>query len=893
METMKDPISFNRYLYSTWALIAIAVLLAAISRQAAAQHCEDHVHINPQELRKMEQLYAASGGPRGVTGNKLTVVVDGITFDSDYDNGSLGSMVSGGTDIFNGTLFVENGVLGTRSYWFRFTMTGVANRTITINLDHTQSPRPRIRVNGGDWRVMTSAEAPNLSQMVLSFGPGENVAELSFFDPYGYSETVTDITNIVNDSPWATMEVLGSSFEGRDLHMVTVTNTNVPDTGKFRVWVHSRAHAGEVTSTHTMVGFLKQITEDSIIGERLRRNCIFNIVPLVNVDGTERGLTRWDAQGIDPERQWCAPITHTEVLLLKGKVDEFMATPNQIRVMLNLHSTQGTWTDTFFFKHIQPSVTAAFETIQQNYIDAFDNATPLFDDLSAQMSQLNACLFIESYVWNNWGETVMAMTHEGHYGTRITDGEYLDGDDYEELGRAQAVALIEYFSLPELADFSDNIALNQNAGSDTGDDSLPKVATDNNGNWVAVWQSEENLAGAGIDRDIFVATSMDNGTTWTAPALLNTNATSDSGTDSTPNIATDGSGNWVAVWRSDDSLGGTIETDSDILVARSIDNGMSWTAPVELNDGASTDSVTDEFPTLATDGAGVWIAAWTSTNSLGGMIGTDFDILYSRSLDNGVTWSAPAALNSSAATDVGIDSIPRLATDGAGNWVAIWRSDDFTSGAGGDTDIFVATSNNNGVSWNAQAHLNSNATTDTGSDGNLGLHLATDQAGNWIAAWTSNDTLGGTIGIDVDILAATSDNNGTSWSTVAALNDNATTDTAEDRTPFIGTNGSGDWVALWASEDDLGGTIGSDQDILEARSIDNGGTWSSRMAANSTADSDVGDDSEPQLFTDDSGNWVAVWNSNDTFGATIGGDFDIIFSTSKTLPVELSEFSLH
>ncbi|MEE8170776.1 MAG: hypothetical protein V3T70_09530, partial [Phycisphaerae bacterium] len=36
-------------------------------------------------------------------------------------------------------------------------------------------------------------------------------------------------------------------------------------------------------------------------------------------------------------------------------------------------------------------------------------------------------------------------------------------------------------------------ALNTNAGSDSGDDFRPQLTTDGSGNWVAVWDSRENL----------------------------------------------------------------------------------------------------------------------------------------------------------------------------------------------------------------------------------------------------------------------------------------------------------------------------------------------------------------------------------------------------------------
>jgi hypothetical protein len=381
---------------------------------------------------------------------KTTKVLQGITFDSDYDNGSILDVTECGTNEFDCSLFVESGVLGTRKYWFRFRMTGVAGRTVTLNIDHSGNPRPFVSFDGVTWRRLTSSEAPSLSRIVLSLGAEENFAELAFFAPMGFEETYFYVSEMVRDCAYATTESIGQSRQGRDVWMVTVTDSSVPDTNKHRVWMHSRAHAGEVTSTHLLLGFLEQVTEDSPMGSFLRKHCIFNIIPLENIDGVYLGHTRWDADGYDLERGWCDPVTLPEVVNFKAKVDEFMAGSNPIEVALNLHSTGGNYSDTFFFKHVYPSVTHAFEAIEQRFIDCFDNATPMFNNLSPQTSQLSACIFIESYFWNNWGESVMAMTHEGHFYRRITDNEWITHDDYRELGRAMARCLIEYFNIPPL-----------------------------------------------------------------------------------------------------------------------------------------------------------------------------------------------------------------------------------------------------------------------------------------------------------------------------------------------------------------------------------------------------------------------------------------------------------
>ena len=95
---------------------------------------------------------------------------------------------------------------------------------------------------------------------------------------------------------------------------------------------------------------------------------------------------------------------------------------------------------------------------------------------------------------------------------------------------------------------------------------------------------------------------------------------------------------------------------------------------------------------MTTDGGGHWVAAWHSHEDLGG-IGTDSDILVSRSSDNGATWTAPAALNTNAATDWGSDWLPQVTTDGAGNWLTVWYSSEpwVGSGIGTDYDILYST----------------------------------------------------------------------------------------------------------------------------------------------------------------------------------------------------------
>ncbi len=330
--------------------------------------------------------------------------------------------------------------------------------------------------------------------------------------------------------------------------------------------------------------------------------------------------------------------------------------------------------------------------------------------------------------------------------------------------------------------------------------------------------------------------------TTPSPAPLNTNAATDTGSDFFPQIATDRAGNWVVVWRSHDDLGGTIGTDGDILVARSTDDGATWTAPAPLNTNAATDSGFDYAPEIATDGAGNWVTVWGCRRTcLGGTIGTDADILVAHSTNNGATWTDPTPLNTDAATDSGDDNIPAVTTDRLGVWLAVWDSSDSLSGIiGTDADILVSRSADAGATWTDPTPVNTNAASDMGDD--YDPQVTTDGAGNWLAVWRSSDSLGGTIGTDRDILVSRSTDNGSTWTDPAPANANAASDVGDDYYPQVTTDGGGNWLAVWESYDSLGGTTGTDSDVFMSRSTDNGASWTPPAPLNSDAATDVGHD---------------------------------------------------
>jgi Neuraminidase (sialidase) len=303
--------------------------------------------------------------------------------------------------------------------------------------------------------------------------------------------------------------------------------------------------------------------------------------------------------------------------------------------------------------------------------------------------------------------------------------------------------------------------------------------------------------------------------------VLNANAQRDVGNDWHPQLTTDGRGTWVAIWSTDEPQVGTIGFGDYIVVARSTNQGVTWTEPVPMSTSSVFDEASSNFPQLSTDKSGVLIATWISDTTLGGTIGRDLDILIVRSTDGGANWSMPRALNTAARSDGMTDNEPQLASDGSGNWVAVWKSYqtiigtvelEFGTVTYPDYDIQVARSADDGLTWTAPVALNP-------VGGNNGVldhqpRIATDGRGTWMATWMSDDSALDAIQTSNDILVARSTDNGINWSVPERLYGTGETELGNGFFPQLATDGGRSWFVVWDAIDTIDGRFGKDSENL-------------------------------------------------------------------------------
>ncbi len=233
----------------------------------------------------------------------------------------------------------------------------------------------------------------------------------------------------------------------------------------------------------------------------------------------------------------------------------------------------------------------------------------------------------------------------------------------------------------------------------------PQLCAIPNGTLYLVYQKlDVNLPRRWVD--IFFSRSLDSGLTWTAPQKLNTPG-SVASLESHPTVmctAVGGTGIIAVAWMTHDNP--QQPRYLNLYFTRSFDNGDTWLSEVKINDDNSRIHWNFQGPALFFQGPtyGSAYIAWIDSRNDPQRFNRG-DFYLSRSTDNGVTWGPNVRVNHSPGTVEAIGQDAHLAADENGNVYATW------TGEGG---IYFNRSLDSAETWESQD-------TRISADGKLGF----------------------------------------------------------------------------------------------------------------------------------------------------------------------------
>jgi hypothetical protein len=241
---------------------------------------------------------------------------------------------------------------------------------------------------------------------------GDNISLLKS-EPfeYNYTDLHTDL-DFWTASPYTWVQIIGLTTQERNIYMLTITDSSVTDK-KYRIWIHARTHPIEFQSSYVTNEMIKLLLSDNEEMAQLRRECVFNIVPMYNPDGVELGYARYNANEIDIESNWSSDNPEKEVVVLRNTLDSLMNTQLPIDIALNMHSAYNC--KRYFVFHAEGGTSKEFERMQQDFIFQVRNEWPEGIEPSntfISWQYETALQYPESWFWINHREDVLALTYE-------------------------------------------------------------------------------------------------------------------------------------------------------------------------------------------------------------------------------------------------------------------------------------------------------------------------------------------------------------------------------------------------------------------------------------------------------------------------------------------------
>jgi len=359
----------------------------------------------------------------------------------------------------------------------------------------------------------------------------------------------------------------------------------------------------------------------------------------------------------------------------------------------------------------------------------------------------------------------------------------------------------------------------------TNSQSLPAVASDSSGNFVVVWQSDQD---GGFD--VFGQRYASTGVRLGPEFRVNTYTTS---TQRLPAVASGASGNFVVVWQSLYQDGSGYGVFGQVFAGSGAPLGPEF----QLNTYTAN---SQSAPDVAADASGNFIVVWQSYTQ----DGSGYGVFGKRCCSSTGVLGPEFRVNTYTTS---FQRLPAVASDASGKFVVVWQS--FLQDGYGD-GVFGKAFGNSGAPLGPEFQLNTYTTRyQSGPD------VAADASG-FVVVWQSDAQDGSGYGVFGQRCCSSTGVLGPEF----RVN---TYTTSTQRGPAVASDSSGNFVVVWQSYDQDGSVNGVFGQRYDSIGAPLGPEF--RVNTYTTARQDA-----PAVASDAAGNFVVGWQSLAQEGSSYG-----------------------
>ena len=197
-----------------------------------------------------------------------------------------------------------------------------------------------------EWEVLDDAEykyIPKTETMEITavFKKSPVYVGWSFiYTPYMLHRYLSSLP----EKPFLNIEYIGKTVQGRDIPMVTIGE---PDLKKDKaVWLLGGQHGFEVGGISSAEGMIDFLISDDPAAVEARSKIDFKILPLVNLDAHANKWYRFNAHGIDLNRNWDqgdlghghdSQVAEPEVAAVKKAISEWLEGDKKRSIAIDIH----------------------------------------------------------------------------------------------------------------------------------------------------------------------------------------------------------------------------------------------------------------------------------------------------------------------------------------------------------------------------------------------------------------------------------------------------------------------------------------------------------------------------------------------------------------------------